>query len=228
MPEHVPTYRLDSGFDSKLDGIVDRLCADAFLRLSNEFAGIDAFVANARCDVRDRDDHELRRTPKELYLLAAVTCKVHDRLNRAAFNRAKDTLIILPDCLSLHNPDCLKEDLPRGDLCLQCTPTCQASQVMELAEKYKATCVFSKRKLSDQLESYAQQSGDLSVIGIACLLMLAKGMQTAAEVGLPARGVLLNFTGCEHWNEQPFASEFCCDQLESILKEKHELHHQRT
>ena len=59
------------------------------------------------------------------------------------------------------------------------------------------------------------------MIGIACIKMLAEGMRTAAEVGIPARGVLLNFSGCEHWNDQPCASEFSMRWLEDILEEKY-------
>ena len=79
----------------------------------------------------------------------------------------------------------------------------------------------SVNKLTEQLEYHAKKLGDVGVIGIACILMLAEGMRTANEVGIPARGVLLNFTGCDHWNDQPFASSFVQDSLKSILEEKY-------
>ena len=59
------------------------------------------------------------------------------------------------------------------------------------------------------------------MIGIACIMMLASGMRTAHEVSVPARGVLLSFTGCDHWNDKPFASQFPMEQLENILREKY-------
>ena len=48
-----------------------------------------------------------------------------------------------------------------------------------------------------------------------------RDQRTAAEVGVPARGVLLNFCGCDHWNDKPFASEFDMAWLEAILEEKY-------
>jgi len=216
-----PTYHLGPDFDRKLTEFVTEFLRKGFDTFSEEFANLETFIARANTDPATREDRDLRRTEKEKYLLEAVSFKIYDQLNREAFNRAKDTLIILPDCLRLHNPNCLKTDEKWGDRCQQCLDDCQASQVVDLAERYGIECVFSKRKLEEQIEHYADRSGNLGVIGIGCLLMLANGMRTAHEVGVPTRGVLLNFTGCEHWNDQPCASEFPTPQLEAILREKY-------
>jgi hypothetical protein len=216
-----PTYHLGPDFDRKLTEFVAEFLRKGFDTFSEEFANLEEFIARANADTSGRSDGDLRRTEKEQYLLEAVSFKIYDQLNREAFNKAKDTVIILPDCLSLHNPNCLKTDEKWGDRCQQCVDECQANQVTELAERYGIECVFSKRKLEEQMEHYADRSGNLGVIGIGCLMMLANGMREAHEVGVPARGVLLNFTGCEHWNDQPCASEFPLSQLEAILKEKY-------
>jgi hypothetical protein len=223
-PEH-PTYRLGPDFDRKLTAFVQAMVSSGWEIFGKEFERVDEFVVNAKLDSRERDDHQLRRSDKSLYLLEAISYKLCDELNREAFNHTHDTLIIMPDCLSLHNPDCLKEDQKWGDVCLQCTPDCQANEIIQLAARYNATVVFSKRKLEEQLKHYADKSTNLGVVGVACLLMLANGMRTAMEMGIPVRGIPLDFTGCEHWNEQPFASVFPLSRLESILKEKHEHRH---
>jgi hypothetical protein len=221
MKRQPPTYHLGPEFNAKLEEFAKRFLDDGFARFAEEFANLDSFIAAANKDQSDRQDKKLRRTPREKYLLEALSFKIYDDLNREAFNRAKDTLIILPDCLSLDNPDCLKTDEPWGDRCQQCDPECQAFAVSEIADRYGLEMVYSKRKLSEQIEHCADRSGDLAVIGVGCLLMLAPGMRAAAEVGVPARGVPLSFTGCEHWNDEPFASRFPLEQLEAILKEKY-------
>lgn len=220
-PQH-PTYRLGPDFDRKLTAFVRAMISSGWDIFGKEFERVDAFVVDAKLDSRDRDDHELRRTEKPLYLLEAISYKIYDELNREAFNHTRETLIVLPDCLSLHNSDCLKEDEKWGDVCRQCTPDCQANEVMELAARYDATVVFSKRKLEEQIRHYADKAVNLGVVGVACLLMLANGMRTAMGLGIPVRGVPLDYTGCEHWNDEPFASSFPLARLESILKEKHE------
>lgn len=226
MKHHAPTYRLGSDFNRKLTEFRKKFLDEGFSFFAEEFANLDAFIAAAHQDQSDRTDKGLRRTPREKYLLEALSFSIYDELNREAFNRAKDTLIILPDCLRLDNPDCLKTDERWGDRCQQCDPDCQTFEVSEIADRYGLEVVYSKRKLSEQIEHYADRSGDLAVVGIACLLMLAPGMRTAVEVGVPARGVLLNFTGCEHWNDEPFASQFPMERLEAILEEKYGKTHQ--
>ena len=221
MEHEHPTYRLLPKTFERLDKFVEQFLSNGFETFAGEFDRVDKFVRQAVADRSERDDHSLRRSEKARYLLEMVSYRLYDRLNRDAFNAAKDTLIIMPDCLTLHNPECEKVDTKHGDICRRCLDDCQAAQLSRLARKHRIKVVFSKRKLSDQIEYYARKSGDLSVIGVACIMMLASGMRRATECGIPTRGVLLNYTGCDHWNETAFASAFAFDQIESILEEKH-------
>lgn len=216
-----PTYQLGPDFDTKLTSFVNALLSAGADIFRPEFQQIEEFVKRAEADTSKRDDHDLRRTPRQMYLLEAIAYKLYDQTNREAFNKTKDTLIIVPDCLTLHNPDCEKNDGRHGDQCALCTPECQVFGIERLAEKYGATVLFSKRKLEEQLKYHAKKSESFGVIGIACLLMLANGMRTCIELGLPVRGVPLNFCGCEHWNDEPFASQFPIERLQQILEEKY-------
>ncbi|MCK4632024.1 MAG: DUF116 domain-containing protein [candidate division Zixibacteria bacterium] len=221
MTDRHPTYKLGPDFPAKLDQFVDQFIVDGFRSFSGEFSRIDDFVQQASRETNERDDNDLRQTKKVQYLLEAVSFRIYDRLNREAFNEKKDTILILPDCLSIHEKECEKTDLPYGDVCQGCLDDCQANLIRRLGARYCVKTVFSKRKLSEQIEHYATRSESLSVVGIACIMMLADGMRTAAELNVPARGVLLNFCGCEHWNDQPFASEMTVSWLEQILEEKY-------
>jgi hypothetical protein len=219
MERRPPTYSLGPDFRHKLVRFRNRIIEEGFAEFAGEFANLDDFICRAWAE--ESSENRLRRTPKNKYLMELLAFSVYDEINREAFNKTADTLIILPDCLSLDNPDCEKVDGKYGDMCQQCLPDCGAYRVMELAERYHAEVAFSKRKLSEQLEHYADKLADVGVIGIACVIMLAEGMRTAADVGVPARGVLLSFSGCEHWNDQPFASQFAMEWLEEILREKY-------
>jgi len=217
-----PTYNLTDDFRERLNKFVDSFLAGGLMEFSDDFHRIGDFVAAAQQEDPNRDAHNLRLTPEPIYLVEAVAFAVHDRVNTERFNKAKKTLIVLPDCLSIHEVECQKEDSEYGDLCRQCLPTCQAYAIHDVAARYDIPVVFSKRKLEEQLEHYADKAdGDFSVIGIACLMMLARGMRTAADVGIPARGVPLACTGCEHWNDEQFASRVSVAWLESILVEKY-------
>lgn len=221
MTDKQPTYKFSPGFDKKIDEFVKKFIEDGFLKFKDEFKNIDHFVNEAVCDQSDRSDKRLRQSPKEKYLLELVSFKIYDELNREEFNSRKQTLIIMPDCLSIHEKECEKIEHNFGNICKKCQKGCQAYQIVELAKKYGVKVLFSKRKLTEQLKHHADKMGDMAVIGIACLMMLAEGMRSAFDIGIPARGVLLNFTGCDHWNDNEFASEFNLNLLENILREKY-------
>ncbi|MFH1687494.1 MAG: DUF116 domain-containing protein [bacterium] len=218
MLSKAPTYLLGPDFPQKPDKYIDRFLKDGFDFFATEFCGIDDYLEKAK---HSNSTETLRRTPKEKYLLELVAFGIYDRLNRRSFNRAKNTLIVMPDCLSLHNPKCEKVQTDYGDVCKRCTESCQAYQITELARTYRLKTVFSKRKLLEQLQHYAEKMEDLSVVGVACINMLAEGMRVAIEAGVPTRGVLLNFSGCEHWQDEECASEFAMKWLQSILDEKY-------
>ncbi len=225
MEKRIPTYHLGDDFRSRLDKFTDLMLEEGFEFFSDEFRRIDNYVKTALVD-----DHgeSMRTTDKATYLMELLSFRIMDRRDRESFNSAPKTLIVMPDCLSLHNPKCEKTDTLYGDVCKRCVRSCQACGITELAAKYRCKVVFSKRKLSRQLEHYREMMGRLGVIGVACIKMLAEGMRTAADVGIPARGVLLNFSGCEHWNDQPCASDFSMAWLEDILREKYGICSEKT
>lgn len=223
------TFRLEEDFYDKLSDLTDVFLADGFKTFKKEFANIDTFLKKAKADKSKREDQDFRLNPKEMYLLEALNYQVMDRANREAFNKAKDTVIIMPDCMALMEKKCKREKSIYGKVCTRCASKCQINQIVKVALKYKVQCVFSKRKLAEQIEKIKKRKPSLSVIGIACLLTLADGMRTAKQVGVPARGVFLHYTGCEHWaTKEPIVTETSLARLEAILKEKYGTPNKKT
>ncbi|MFH2037162.1 MAG: DUF116 domain-containing protein [Candidatus Zixiibacteriota bacterium] len=215
------TFRLGEDFYDKLREFTNKFINDGFELFSEEFSNIDQFYQTALADKSDRSDKSFRRNPKVRYLLEAVYYQIMDDINREAFNKTKDTVIILPDCMSLLLDKCKREKKKYGKVCTHCVPNCDINKIMQIAEQYGVEGYFSKRKLEEQLEKIKKGKPDLAVIGIACLLTLAGGMRSARDVGVPARGVFLNFTGCEHWADKPFPTETVIDRVKAILEEKY-------
>lgn len=228
MADLHPTYSLGPDFDSKLESFTNAFLAAGWEVFASEFGHLDSFIEGTQADSSDRDDHHLRRTEKPLYLLEAVACKIYDTLNIEQFNRTTETLIVLPDCLTLHNPYCEKSDSRRGDECQGCTPECLAHRVTTIAERYGAKVLFSKRKLEEQLEYHKGKSKNLGVIGIGCILMLAHGMRKAVDLEIPVRGIPLNYCGCDHWTDEQVATSFPLNRLEQMLKDKRDVSNSTT
>jgi hypothetical protein len=224
MPEKPTiTFRLGDDFYEKLGQFTKRTLAEGLAIFGEEFKNIDCFYESALNDNSRRDDHNFRRTAKPFYLIEALYYQIFDDFNRPAFNAARDTIIILPDCMALMKDKCQRKKTRFGSRCERCVPNCQINKIMTIADHYGVEGYFSKRTLEKQLAKLKKHKPSLSVIGISCILTLASGMRTAKELGIPSRGVFLNFTGCEHWSNQPFSTETAIDKVEAILKEKYEL-----
>jgi len=215
------TFRIGEGFYDKLDAFTKKFLNEGLELFADEFKNIDGYYLNALNDKSDRTDLNFRRSPKQLYLVEAMYYQVFDYINRDAFNRAKDTVLILPDCMSLLGDKCERKRKRLGKVCTRCVPNCDINKIMQVADKYKVDGYFSKRALTEQLGKIKKTKPSLGVIGISCILTLASGMRSAKEAGVPARGVFLNFTGCEHWADKPFATETMIDRVEAILEEKY-------
>jgi hypothetical protein len=215
------TYRIDNSFYARLKKLTDQVISKGFKTFDKEFANIDQFYKAAVADNSDRTDHTFRRASKELYLIEAIYYQILDEAYREAFDKAKYTAIILPACLALRGEKCERKEVEFGKVCNHCAPGCQINKITEIASKYGVEGYFSKRALTEQLTKIRDTKKSASVIGISCILTLASGMRTAREVGLPARGVFLNFTGCDHWAEIPFVTETMLERVEKILEEKY-------
>lgn len=212
---------MEDDFYDKLSNFADKFLSDGLALFKKEFANIDAFLEKARAASDGRDDGDFRLNAKEMYLLEAVYFEVMDRVDRDAFNKAEHTVVILPVCLALMQDKCKRARTRYGRVCKSCVPNCEVNKINRLAARYEIDCYFSKRALTKQLEKIKKSKKSLSVIGISCILTLASGMRTAKELGVPSRGVLLNFTGCEHWTDRPIVTETTISRLEAILKEKY-------
>ncbi len=215
------TFRLNDDFYDKLDKFTEKVLSEGYEYFSDEFENIDSFYQEALEDNSSRTDLSFRRTPKPFYLIEALYYKIFDDFNREAFNKAKNTVLILPDCLSLMQDKCKRERKKYGKICTRCVPNCQINKIMEIADLYGVEGYFSKRALTEQLEKIKKKKVSLGVIGISCLLTLASGMRSAKEAGVPSRGVFLNFTGCEHWADKPFPTETTIEKVKAILEEKY-------
>jgi hypothetical protein len=220
MERKLPTYLLGPDFDRKLTSFAAAFLSAGQEVFEKEFALVAPFVKQAQEDQSERDDHRLRGTPQEYYLLEALAYKIYDMENRERFNQTDKTLLVLPHCLTLDNPFCERVDLAHGDKCIGCKSDCTVNGIRELGEQYGAEVVFSKRALKEQISHYAELHKNLGVIGIGCLLMLAPGMRTAIDLDIPVRGIPLDYCGCDHWTEEPFATAFSIDRLKAMLEEK--------
>jgi hypothetical protein len=217
------TFRLGDDFYDKLERFTKKVLDDGFELFEKDLQNIDAFYEKAVNDTSRRHDHAFRRAPKHIYLIEALYYQIFETVNREAFNEAKHTVLILPDCLALMGDKCKRKKTKYGNICTRCVPNCQINQIMQIADWYNVEGYYSRRALTEQIQKIKKGKPSLAVIGISCILTMASGMRSAREAGVPSRGVFLNLTGCEHWADKPFPTETTVERVKAILEEKYGL-----
>ena len=220
-----PTYDLrelgeGSAIYARLDRLADRFLAVAEREVGGAFAGVPAFAARAAQETC-RSEEYYRRTTRERYLVELLDCVVMGRQFWPAFAARHDTVLILPDCLRRQGDACKRKGTRFGTRCTACDPECAVCRMTVAAARCGAGAYFSDMDHEKQFRALKRGPyRDLSVIGVACIWMLASGMRAAEEAGVPSQGVLLNYCGCEHWRDQPMVTDAVVERVEAILAAK--------
>ncbi len=223
-----PTYdlrALGEGLEvyERLDRLADEVLAVAEGAVGEAFVRVPAFAARAR-EEAGREDERFRRTTKERYLVELLACVVMARQFWDDFAARSDTVVILPHCLAIRGERCRRERTRYGARCTACHPRCTGRRLTETAVAHGGDAYFSDRDHAKQFRALVRGGRrDLSVVGVACLWMLANGMRAAEEAGVPSQGVLLSSCGCAHWTEPPVVTDACVERLETILAAKDEV-----
>lgn len=220
-----PTYDLrelaeEPGIYERLDRLADRYLAMANADVGAAFVRVPEFVARVVAE-GGRGDEYYRHTTRERYLVELLSCVVMGRQFWPEFVKRRHTVLILPHCLSRQGSACKRKGTRYGKCCTACDPECAIRRITLVAARYGAAAYFSDLAHEEQLRALMKgQYQDLSVIGVACIWMLASGMRAAEQAGVPSQGVLLNYCGCEHWRDDPVVTETVVERVEALLAAK--------
>ena len=220
-----PTYDLREIGDGlaiydRLEQLADRMLEVAGEQVGEAFARVPAFVERAHREPA-RSGEYYRRTTRERYHAELLACVVMNRQFWPEFVARADTVLILPDCLRRRGEACERKRTRYGTRCTACDERCAAGRMTVTAAKRGAGAFFSDMEHEKQLRLLRRgRYGDLSVIGVACIWMLANGMRAAEGAGVPSQGVLLNYCGCEHWADDPCVTDAVVERVAGILAAK--------
>ncbi len=220
-----PTYDLRSlgegtAIYERLGRMADQMLAVAGEQVGCAFVRVPGFVERA-CRESGRDEEYYRRTTRERYLAELLACVVMNRQFWPEFVARRDTVLILPDCLRRRGEECERKGSRYGSRCKVCDETCAIGRMTVEAAKRGAGAFFSDLEHEKQFRLLKRgRYRDLSVIGVACIWMLANGMRSAEAARVPSQGVLLNYCGCEHWLDEPCVTDAAVERVVEILDAK--------
>lgn len=220
-----PTYDLrevGEGLElyRRLDRLADEWVGLARARLGPALARVPDFAVRASVEV-GREEERFRRTSADRYALELLACLVMGRQHWPDFVARRHTVLLLPDCARARLEGCKREATRYGPRCTGCHPRCTIRSLTEAGARHGADAYFAEMGHERQLKGMRRgKHRDLSVVGVACIWMLAQGMRAAEAVGVPSQGVFLTYCGCEHWTEEPFVTAAAVERLEAILAAK--------
>ena len=220
-----PTYDLrevGEGLElyRRLDRLADEWVGLARGRLGAALARVPDFAARASAET-GRDEERFRRTSADRYALELLACLVMSRQHWPDFVARRHTVLLLPDCARARLERCARAQTRYGACCTGCHPRCTIRSLTEVGARFGADGYFAELGHERQLKAMRRgKYSDLSVVGVACIWMLAQGMRAAEGVGIPSQGVFLTSCGCEHWTEEPFVTGTAVERLEAILAAK--------
>ena len=219
-----PTYdlrTLGGGLEPyhAFDALIADFLKSAERHLGPALANIPKFLEGIRGET-GRDDERYRQTTRERYAVELLACSVMARQFWPAFVERRQTVLILPDCLRIQEEGCARRETRAGSACTMCHRHCLVGRMTETGRRFGAPAFFSDIDHTRQFKALKKLYPELSVVGVACVLMLADGMRAAEAAGIPSQGVLLTYCGCDHWTDDTFTTHTAVERLESILAAK--------
>jgi hypothetical protein len=111
-------------------------------------------------------------------------------------------VVILPGCARLQVDNHRRAQREATKLkCTHCSQNCIVSTTTRLAERFEADTIGINHgsDFTRYLDEQKEAGQDLGVIGVACAPGLIGGGWRVRDNGLMAQCVLLNASGCTHW-----------------------------
>lgn len=182
---------------------------------------IDGFVRRARKE--RRDDQLLRITPRLLYHLAMVTVAILNRVVKEDYDATERRILLLPGCMRTptHPEGCQSVPSAFGKLCAKCSEGCRARRLSEFAA---ATGVqtFIQEEPFTAAATLADQGIEAGLVKVACVLQLGAAEREARALGIPFRGVFLDFCGCRaHWDAEGLTTDCSLTRLREAFELQH-------
>lgn len=140
------------------------------------------------------------------YHFNMVGAELLNRAWRREFQACARHVVVLPGCARARQDARCKAQRNETELhCAHCTSGCMVSRATRAAQASgaEAIAVLHGSDFGRFLSSPRLSGGDVGIVGVACVPGLVGAGYRARNRGLPAQCVLLDFSGCAHWLDQP-------------------------
>ena len=167
--------------------------------------------------LRSRLDRTLSAV-EEQYHLSMVQIELANSVYAERFRSASVKLAFLPHCLRDMTRDCRSHPDGIDYVCKGCSRSCWVNGVSKLLRLYDITpYIWMSADISRLFSKLRREGSDAGVVGIACVLELARGMRLCMRSGIPVVGIPLNANRCARWMGEFHDTSVNLEELASLV-----------
>lgn len=194
-----------------------------FEKRSQELLGkfttnVDPYINRRWKELKWKENEVFCSRRRVEYHLNMVGAELMNRAFQYDFARKKEYRVLLPICMrKFGNDSCRAVRTEQGYACKGCAKDCQVNAIRKIGNDLNfqvyiiphASTAFARERL---------HTGDVGIVGVACVLNLISGGYQAKALGYEPQCVILNHSGCaQHWHESGLVTSIDLDRLRAIM-----------
>jgi hypothetical protein len=157
-------------------------------------------------------------TNRYQYYLYMIEIELINRLNKNNFLGCGYKIALLPYCLRETQTECKSAADEIDYYCRKCLQNCYINKVSTLLrENNIQPYIWRTVRLKSLLGHLVKKHGNVGIMGIACIVELARGMRSCLKAGLPVIGLPLNANRCIRWMGDFYDNSVDLEELKFLL-----------
>lgn len=157
-------------------------------------------------------------TNRAQYYLYMIIIELVNRVYKSKFLACDYKIALLPYCLRATQTDCKASPDEVDYLCRGCRKDCFINKVSTLLNEQNIhPYIWRTTGLKSLLRQLVKRYDTVGIMGVACIVELARGMNSCQEAGLPVIGLPLNANRCIRWMGDFYENSVDLEELKLLI-----------
>lgn len=150
------------------------------------------------------------------YHLNMLGAEIMNRIFKDDYDKRKRKALILPSCMNSNNSKCKAKNSRLGRICSFCNSHCNVYKICKNNPNHEVYIISHESTAFNGVKK--EDMGELSIIGITCVLNLISGGWKSSNLSIPPQCVLLDNVACKnHWLKEDIYAKINNEELKLKL-----------
>jgi hypothetical protein len=155
---------------------------------------------------------------REQYWLFMMEIELTNRLNKVKFLSCNYKIALLPYCLREMLSECKAVPDEIDYYCTRCSKNCYINKISTVLKEHDIhPYIWMSSRLRSLIKKLIYKYGSTGIMGIACIVELARGMRSCRKAGVPVVGIPLNANRCIRWMGDFYENSVDLDELKHLV-----------